>query len=174
MENNSDMLSKDRSGLITFEDGNKLEYKLSLIYKFIKNKVSSLFNRIFDLKLKEIYIIYFLWFIWLINLAIYTDKDISDLLFSNHKNILIIIILVFNSLFTIFQSLSIILKKNKILCNITFLICFSAILINAIISLFYDKGSGWQFHLLIILNNLNSLFLLDFLLNFFEIKEEIN
>ena len=170
MESNLNLLSKDRSGLITLEDGNKLEYKLSLIYKFIKNKVSSLFNRIFDLKLKEIYIIYFLWFIWLINLAIYTDKDISDLLFSNHKNILIIIILVFNSLFTIFQSLSIILKKNKILCTITFLICFSAILINAIISLFYNKGSGWQFHLLIILNNLNSLFLLDFLLKFFEIK----
>ena len=113
MESNLNLLSKDRSGLITLEDGNKLEYKLSLIYKFIKNKVSSLFNRIFDLKLKEIYIIYFLWFIWLINLAIYTDKDISDLLFSNHKNILIIIILVFNSLFTIFQSLSIILKKIK-------------------------------------------------------------
>ena len=81
MESNLNLLSKDRSGLITLEDGNKLEYKLSLIYKFIKNKVSSLFNRIFDLKLKEIYIIYFLWFIWLINLAIYTDKDISDLPF---------------------------------------------------------------------------------------------
>ncbi len=170
MENNLDMLSGDKSGLINLEDGNKLKNKISLIYNIIKNNVSSLFNHIFDLKLKEIYIIYFLWLIWFINLAIYTDKDISNLLFSNLKNILIIIILVFNSLFTIFQSLSIILKKNKILCTITFLICFSAILINAIISLFYNKGSGWQFHLLIILNNLNSLFLLDFLLKFFEIK----
>lgn len=152
---------------------NKLKNKLSLICNNIKNKVSSIFDYIIDLKLKEIYIIYFLLLIWFINLAICTDKDLSDLLFSNLKNILIIFILVFDSLFTIFQSLSIILKKPYIfiLSSIMFLIFFAAMLMNAIISLFYNKGLGWQFHLLIIVYNLNSIFWFD---KFFEkfIKEE--
>ena len=135
-----------------------------------KNK--SFINRILNLKMKYIYILYLLWMIWFINLSIFINKDLSDLLFSNINKILLIFMMIFGTLYTILESLYIIYQK-KYTSNILFYVYFVALLVGSFTSLFKNSGAGWQFHLLLISNNLNFIsFLKYFKLKYVNLNKE--
>ena len=119
-----------------------------------ETKNISFINCILKLKMKYIYILYLLWMIWFINLSIFINKDLSDLLFSNINKILLIFMMIFGTIYTILESLCIIYKKKCASSILFFCVYLVALLVGSFISLFKNSGAGWQFHLLLISNNI--------------------
>ena len=107
-----------------------------------ETKNTSFIKCILNLKMKYIYILYLLWMIWFINLSIFINKDLSDLLFSNINKILLIFMMIFGTLFTILESSCIIYKTEYTLNILFFCVYFVALLVGSFISLFKNSGAG--------------------------------